>query len=88
MQSVSGFGARLDFIARRLLARPLTLVERGIARKAYRDFESYYDAHPADAAKLLNIGEKKPDPALLTAEYAAFTMLTNQLMNLDEVLNK
>jgi len=29
-----------------------------------------------------------PDPALPPADYAAFTMLVNQLLNLDEVLNK
>jgi hypothetical protein len=88
MQSTSGFDARLDVLTNRLLSRPLTPQERAIARKSYHNFESYYDGHPADAVKLLNVGAKKPDPALPQAEYAAFTMLSNQLLNLDEVLNK
>jgi hypothetical protein len=37
---------------------------------------------------LLNQGERKPDPALAPGDYAAMTMLTSQLLNLDEVLNK
>lgn len=88
MESVPDFDARLDFITTQLLARPLTTDERSVARKAFEDFRTYYGQNPADAEKLLSTGEKKPDPALAAAEYAAFTMLTNELMNLDEVLNK
>jgi hypothetical protein len=36
----------------------------------------------------LNEGERRPDPALPQADYAAMTMLTSELLNLDEVLNK
>ncbi|HXB74066.1 MAG TPA: DUF1553 domain-containing protein [Candidatus Acidoferrales bacterium] len=88
MEALAGFDQRLDFIATRVLARPLALPERQIAGKAFQDFRRYYDAHPADARKLLNVGEEKPDPALPPAELAALTMLANQLLNLDEVLNK
>ena len=45
-------------------------------------------AHPRDAQKLLKAGERKPDPALPPAEFAALTMVANQMLNLDEVLNK
>ena len=34
------------------------------------------------------MGESKADPALDPATLAAWTMLANELMNLDEVLNK
>ena len=49
---------------------------------------AYYDAHADDAAQLLTVGESKPDPSLPAATLAAWTMLTNQLLNLDEVLTK
>jgi hypothetical protein len=88
MEALDGFDLRLEFIATRVLARPLALPERQIAGKAFQDFRRYYDAHPADARKLLSVGEKKPDPALPPAEFAALTMLANQMLNLDEVLNK
>jgi hypothetical protein len=34
------------------------------------------------------VGQSPRDPSLDTAELAAWTMLVNQLMNMDEVLNK
>ncbi len=88
MESAMEFDARLDFITTHLLARPLTADERPVARKAFDDFRAYYGRNADDAGKLLSTGEKKPDPALPAAELAAFTMLTNELMNLDEALNK
>ena len=88
MENAIGFDARLDYIAARVLARPLAANERLIARRAYDDFERYYSAHPEDARKFLDDGERKPDPSLVPAEHAALTMLTSQLLNLDEVLNK
>jgi Protein of unknown function (DUF1553)/Protein of unknown function (DUF1549)/Concanavalin A-like lectin/glucanases superfamily/Planctomycete cytochrome C len=80
--------ARLDYIARRLLARPLTTAELAIVKSSSADLVAHYQAHPDDAQQLIAVGESKAassiDPALL----AAWTMLANELMNLDEVLNK
>ncbi len=88
MQNNFTFEERLDYIAMRLLARPMAQQERQIAKRAYDGYLSYYDSHPADAKKLLNTGERKPDPGLPQVDYASLTMLTSELMNLDEVLNK
>ena len=88
MRETTGFDARLDYISTRLLDRSLTLKEKSIARHSYDKFESYYQAHEADAKSFLNEGQHKPDPALPQAGFAAMTMLTSQLLNLDEVLNK
>jgi mono/diheme cytochrome c family protein len=88
MQSTADFDERLDFLSTRLLARTFTAKERAIARRSYDQFRGYYTEHQGDAAKLLNEGERKPDPALPPADYAAMTMLANQMLNLDEVLNK
>jgi cytochrome c553 len=88
MQSTAGFDDRLDFISTRLLSRPLNLKERSIAKHSFETYRSYYDAHATEATKFLNQGARKPDPALNQPDYAAMTMLTSQLLNLDEVLNK
>ncbi len=88
MENTNGFDARLDYISARVLARPLAADERQIARRSYNDFERYYSAHPDDARKFLDDGERKPDPSLAPGEHAALTMLASQLLNLDEVLNK
>jgi len=79
--------ARLEFIAERVLARPLAADELAIVKKSLADLAEWYKAHPDDAKTLIAIGETKPraaDPVQL----ASWTMLTNELMNLDEVLCK
>lgn len=80
--------AQANFLARRLLARTLHPQEWLIVEMSLDDLETYYKAHPKDAAELLTVGESKPDPTIPAAQLAAWTMLSNQMMNLDEVLNK
>jgi hypothetical protein len=82
------FDERLNLMAQRLLARPLTAQEQALAEGAFSDYKAYYAEHPDDARKMLRHGDSTPDPSLPESEFAAYTMLANQLMNLDEVLNK
>jgi mono/diheme cytochrome c family protein len=79
---------RIDFLARRLLARPLRPEEQAVVGKTLTDLAGFYDGHAREAQALTMVGESKADPALKPERLAAWTMLTNQLMNLDEVLNK
>ena len=80
--------SRLDYVARRLLCRPLETAEAAIAQASLADLSTFYAAHPEDVKQLLAVGESKPDSSLDPASLAAWTMLTNELLNLDEVLNK
>jgi hypothetical protein len=79
---------RLDFVAERLLARPWRPEETNLVRATLDDLLRHYRAHAVDADKLVAVGESKADPALDRPTLAAWTMLANQLLNLDEVLNK
>jgi hypothetical protein len=79
---------RLQFLAKRLLARPFRAEELPVIQSSLEELRAFYQAHGEDAARLLAVGESKPDPALKAEELAAWTMLTNELMNLDEVLCK
>ncbi|MCX6591002.1 MAG: DUF1553 domain-containing protein [Acidobacteria bacterium] len=79
---------RLDFMTANLLARPLDGPERQVAIKAYREYAAYYDTHPSDARKLLQVGEKPTEKAPDMIVSAALAMLAHQLLNLDEVLTK
>ena len=83
-----GFDQRLDLMTSRLLARPFGERERSIARDAYQDYLRYYDSHPDDARQAVSVGESNAEAALDKTELAAWTMLANQLLNLDEALNK
>ena len=82
------FDNRLDHMTLRLVARKFEEKERAVARRAYEKFLGYYQENSGDASKLLATGESKPDPVLPGAQSAALAMLANQIMNLDEVLNK
>jgi len=55
---------------------------------ALRDFRAHYRAQPDDARKLVDSGDAKPAPGLPPAELAAWTMLGNVVLNLDEVVTK
>ena len=79
--------ARFDFVARRLLARPLEVDEREVVGASLARLAEHYAAHPDDAAKLVAVGASKARSADLP-RLAAWTMLVNQLSNLDEVLCK
>jgi hypothetical protein len=79
---------KIDFIARRLLARPFKAEELAVVQAGLTDLLAEYKAKPEAAKKLIAVGESKADPALDPSTLAAWTMLANELMNLDEVLNK
>ncbi len=78
----------IAFIAERLLSRPLRPEERGVVKGTLDDMLSHYRAEPSAAAALIAVGESRPDPAIDPPTLAAWTMIANQLMNLDETLNK
>lgn len=79
---------KIDFMAMRLLARPFRPDERQIVQANLTELLAEYKAKPEEAKKLIAIGDSKSDPATDPSALAAWTMLANELMNLDEVLNK
>ncbi len=79
---------RLDFMAKRLLSRPFRAEEVSVVQDSVAKLVAYYQGHADDARKLINVGESRPDAALDAPTLAAWTMLANELFNLDEVLNK
>ncbi len=80
--------ARLNFIARRVLARPFSEKEMSIVKKILDELLNTYNENPDDARALLEVGETKPDPKANAPILAAWTMVCNQILNLDEALNK
>lgn len=80
--------ARLDFIAGRILARPLEPSERDVLRGSIDRFAQEFAREPEGAKQLLAIGESKPPEGVPPADLAAWTMAANLILNLDESLNK
>ena len=80
--------SRFGIVARKLLARPFRPDEDKVVRESLDGLLAYYKAHLDDAARLIAVGDSKADPGLDVPMLAAWTMLANELMNLDEVLNK
>ena len=79
---------QLDQLSKRLLARPFRPNELPVVKNSLDELLAYYRNHEADANALVTTGESKPDAALDPKTLAAWTMLANEVMNLDEVLNK
>lgn len=82
------FPQRLSFVAERLLAREFTPEEASVIERSLAELSEFYAAHGDETDELLAVGETKVDPAAPRTELAAWTMVVNQLMNLDETLNK
>src|SRR5439155_14903931 len=55
---------------------------------SFEDHLSNYTRDVEAAKKLIAVGESKPDAALNPSELAAWTMVGNLILNLDEVMNK
>jgi hypothetical protein len=79
---------RLDYMAARVLSRPLASAERQVMLELVEAETAMYagDAEAADA--LVQVGDSAPQEGLGAAELAAWTLVANTFFNLDEALNK
>jgi hypothetical protein len=88
MKSSEKTDERLDYVTLRLMSRRLRAEERRVVHGVLQDLLAEYLESPGDARRLLAVGESRPDQSLDQRALAAWTMVTNSLMNLDEVLCK
>ena len=80
--------SQLDMLARKILARPLRPEEATVVEKSLADLLAYYQANPDHADQLISVGASRPESSVQPAVLAAWTMLANELLNLDEVVCK
>jgi hypothetical protein len=80
--------ARLQAIAAKLMSRPLRGDELGVVQVALNDLLAFYRAQVEPAKELLAMGNTRSAASIDPSELAAWTMVVNMLMNLDEVLTK
>ena len=79
---------RVQWMGRRILSRDFRPDELTIILDSGQRLMEFYQSHPDEARELLSVGAAPVDPAMEPRELAAWTMLANELMNLDEALNK
>jgi hypothetical protein len=87
-ESRANVDGEIDFMASRVLCRPLDPKEKDVVKNSRKQFLEFYDSHPEDAKKLLAVGQAPVSGEAGPAELAALTMVANQMFNLDEVLEK
>ena len=78
----------LDYIASKTLCRSLNEKEVAIINENLSLYLEHYKANVEDAKKLVEVGDSEVDKTLDPVQLAAYTMICNQVLNLDEVLNK
>jgi hypothetical protein len=88
MKAETAEPARLRVVAARVLGRPLADREAGILTRIRATLLTHYKEKPDDAKALISVGESKPDATLDPVELASWTLVCNQMLNLDEALNK
>ena len=88
IKSGSDDAARIDFMARATISRALSSTETPAFTKSLGTFREHFNTQAADVTALLTTGESPADASLNAAEIAAWTMVANQFLNLDEYVNK
>jgi mono/diheme cytochrome c family protein len=81
-------GARLRHLFGLATARAPDEVEMGILRDTLAEHLARFRADPKAAQQLIRVGETAPSTATNAEELAAWTMVGNLVLNLDEVINR
>ncbi len=79
---------RIAYLSRVLLARPLSGDDLEIMKDSYQAFKNSYRQDTAAARALLASMPLTAGGKLTPVEIASWVMLANQMLNLDEVINK
>jgi hypothetical protein len=88
MQAADTVVERLDYMAARVLSRPLTRAEQQVLVDLVTAETAMYTGDAASADALIHVGDSEPPDALAPVELAAWTLVGNTFFNLDEALNK
>src|SRR5262249_27614159 len=88
MKNGTDDAARMRVIATRVLSRPLNEKESAGLPRIRGKRAEHEKGKPEGGKARPGVGETKADAALDPADLAAWTLVSNQILNLDEALNK
>ena len=80
--------ARITALFRSATGRFPNAQEAEIVRQSVEKHLAAYTAKPEEAKKVITNGESKADASLNPVELAAWTMIANLVLNLDEAVTK
>lgn len=79
---------RIRFAYRAILSRPPDAAESELVQKALKQYMTRFQADADAAKKLIHVGDTLHRPTLPEPELAAYTMIANLLLNLDETVTR
>ncbi len=79
---------RINYLFRVVLSRRPTDVELGLVREAYAAQHALFAADSEAARRAVEVGESAPRHVAPAVETAAWTMLANMVLNLDETVTR
>jgi Protein of unknown function (DUF1553)/Protein of unknown function (DUF1549)/Planctomycete cytochrome C/Concanavalin A-like lectin/glucanases superfamily len=80
--------ARINRMSEILLAHDASPQMNAVLENSLAQMQKHYTADPKAAHALVHDGESHPTANIPEAELAAWTMVANEMLNLDETLNK
>ena len=80
--------ARIAFAYKTVLSRPPAPEETAIVQQEFEKHLAHYKQDEAAAKKAIAHGESKPKADIPAAELAAYTLVANMLLNLDETVTR
>ncbi|MFC5865085.1 DUF1553 domain-containing protein [Acidicapsa dinghuensis] len=80
--------ARINRMSEILLAHDASPSMTAVLESSLAQMQQHYTADPKAAHALTHEGESKPATNIAEPELAAWTMIANEMLNLDETLNK
>ncbi|HUE74434.1 MAG TPA: DUF1553 domain-containing protein, partial [Pirellulaceae bacterium] len=79
---------RISFAYRAILSRPPDADELTVVQETLEKHLAKYRAAPDAAKQAIRAGESPPNPSLAEPELAAYTLVANLILNLDETLTR
>jgi len=79
---------RISYLYRTVLSRKPDADEQRLISQALVKQRDLFAANPANATKVVHTGESKPRGVAPDVEVAAWTMIANLVLNLDETINR
>ena len=80
--------ARIAWLYRTVLSRVPETDESAIVTESLAGHTARYAADAEAAKKVITHGESKPPEQMVVAELAAWTLVVNMMLNLDETLTR